>query len=127
MIRISLTRKKIIATVVTAVAGATLGLVTMGQASAVEQTCGGSGSGLMCVYSDAYFQGAVVQTGTNSHPQAMNDVISSIANNTDTRMCYWVDADYQGSGIMLAPGQAAYNLALQLPDYNDKISSYAPC
>ncbi|MGW7578036.1 peptidase inhibitor family I36 protein [Streptomyces sp. NPDC054765] len=131
MVRISRTRKKIVAAAVTAMAAATLGMASSGQASAAEP-CGGPGSGLMCVYTDNDYQGAASQTATSSFSDlsgtGMNDAISSIANFTSRDMCFYADPNYQGDTLVIPAGFEASNVT-NLPHFsmNDRISSYRPC
>ena len=133
-----------------AVAGLTLGGIT-GTAAAAVPTAGPSGvtttpaavgavvrpasaaaaavgnPGEFDVYEDPNFQhGASLTDDTipDLSEDGLNDVISSLVNNSGTSMCLFTDPNFQGQKLLFIPGEQIAQLA---PNIDNSVSSVEPC
>ncbi|MFI8215945.1 peptidase inhibitor family I36 protein [Streptomyces sp. NPDC085932] len=85
--------------------------------------------GLLCMYQHADFQGGGygISPGWDLNDFRginFNDHISSIANSTDNRYCWYPDINYKGTPRTIDSGQATN---VDLTTENDTASSLADC
>lgn len=98
------------------------------------QSSGGAGSAPvdgrpneLTVYEGANFQGEFTSlegSFSNFATVDLNDKITSIANNTGKDMCFWTNANFQGSEVKVPAGVTVAQLS---QPFDDKISSEKQC
>ncbi|GII63472.1 hypothetical protein Skr01_35570 [Sphaerisporangium krabiense] len=85
-------------------------------------------SGYVCLFRDYDYQGGGYGFASGSSigflgDIGFNDVMSSWANDSGIRYCWYVDANFEGDGHEMKPG---YRVNV-LPQENDQASSLRPC
>ncbi|RKE23669.1 peptidase inhibitor family I36 protein [Streptomyces sp. TLI_171] len=106
------------AAAVGAVLTAVLGVAAAGTAAASTSQCP---AGKYCQWVDQDYTGTFGDTaGDVPNFGAMNDRVTSFWNNTDHYVTLYVNADYQGECVWVAPNGWSYHLPLR---YNDQFSS----
>ncbi|MCH6170245.1 peptidase inhibitor family I36 protein [Pseudonocardia alaniniphila] len=101
-----------------------------GQSSGGQSSGSGSVDGRpneLTVYEGANFRGEFTELEggfSNFATVDLNDKITSIANNTGQDMCFWTDANFQGSEVKVPAGVTVAQLS---QPFDDKISSEKQC
>jgi len=117
-----------------AASGGSSGGQSSGGKSSGGQSSGGAGSASvdgrpneLTVYEGANFRGEFTSLEGSFSDFAkvdLNDKVTSIANNTGTDMCFWTDANFQGSEVKVPAGVTVAQLS---QPFDDKISSEKQC
>jgi predicted lipoprotein with Yx(FWY)xxD motif len=117
-----------------AASGGSSGGQSSGGQSSGGQSSGGAGSASvdgrpneLTVYEGANFRGEFTSLEGSFSDFAkvdLNDKVTSIANNTGMDMCFWTNANFQGSEVKVPAGVTVAQLS---QPFDDKISSEKQC